>query len=119
MDYFNGITDRFELKLVYRRLAMLNHPDMGGNPTVMKKINHEYALAKQGIETDKKHLNVNNNDTVKVNDSLAKVIFVGKKTLILESLKTRRRAVFCRETGVCISNPQFKITQTKQRNYAF
>jgi hypothetical protein len=119
MDYFNGITDQFELKLVYRRLAMLNHPDMGGDPSVMKKLNQEYTLAKQLINTESKFLSVSKNDTITVNNSPAKVIFVGEKTLIAESLKTRRRAVFCREKGVCLSNPQFKITQTKRRNHAF
>jgi len=112
MDYFNGITDQFELKLVYRRLAVLNHPDMGGNSKVMKKINHDYALAKQSIKSNNTLLPLCNNDTVQVNDSPAKVIFVGKKTLILESLQTKRRAVFCRKKGVCISNPHFKISQS-------
>ena len=119
MDYFNGIKDQFELKLVYRRLAMLNHPDMGGKSSVMKKINQEYALAKREFNTENNFLSISENDTVLVNNTPAKVVFVGRKTLILQSQKTNRKAVFCRENGVCLSNPQFKITQTKQRNHAF
>jgi curved DNA-binding protein CbpA len=31
-----------ELKAMYRKLAMLHHPDRGGNPEAMKAVNNEY-----------------------------------------------------------------------------
>ncbi len=49
MQYFNTSSSFSEQKLIYRRLAMLNHPDMGGNPEVMKKINIEYDKLKKTI----------------------------------------------------------------------
>ena len=33
--------------------------------------------------------------------------------------KLQYQGLIVREKGVCLSNPQFKITQTKQRNHAF
>lgn len=40
--YFNGINSLDELKRQYRRLAMLHHPDVGGDPETMKAINNEH-----------------------------------------------------------------------------
>jgi hypothetical protein len=43
MKYFEGITTIDELKKVYRKLCQLNHPDNGGNVTIMAEINNEYT----------------------------------------------------------------------------
>lgn len=43
MKYFTGITTIDELKKVYRKLCQLNHPDNGGNVTIMAEINNEYT----------------------------------------------------------------------------
>lgn len=40
--YITGVTTLEELKKEYKRLAMLHHPDMGGNTETMKAINNEY-----------------------------------------------------------------------------
>lgn len=42
MKYFASCTTLDELKKEYRRLAMANHPDRGGNESTMKAINAEY-----------------------------------------------------------------------------
>lgn len=42
MKYFTNCTTLDELKKEYRRLAMLNHPDRGGDEETMKAINNEY-----------------------------------------------------------------------------
>ena len=42
MKYFTTCTTLDELKKEYRRLAMANHPDRGGDETTMKAINAEY-----------------------------------------------------------------------------
>ena len=48
MKYFTNIHTLDELKKEYRRLAMLHHPDVGGDPEVMKAINNEHdALFEQ------------------------------------------------------------------------
>lgn len=43
MKYFEGITTIDELKKIYRKLCQLNHPDNGGNITIMAEINNEYT----------------------------------------------------------------------------
>ena len=44
-DFFAGIETMEDLKKQYKRLALLHHPDRGGNEEVMKKINSAYAEA--------------------------------------------------------------------------
>ena len=45
MNYFFYCQTLQELKATYRRLAMTNHPDRGGDLEVMKKINTQYEEA--------------------------------------------------------------------------
>lgn len=45
MKYFQNCSTIEELKKEYRRLALINHPDNGGNPEKMKTINAEYEKA--------------------------------------------------------------------------
>lgn len=49
MKYFNNIHTLDELKKEYRRLAMLHHPDKGGDNETMKEINAEYNLLFPGL----------------------------------------------------------------------
>jgi len=45
MKYFKNINTIEELKDEYRRLAFVNHPDIGGNVETMQEINAEFELA--------------------------------------------------------------------------
>jgi curved DNA-binding protein CbpA len=40
--YFEGCTSLDEVKSLYKQLAMLHHPDRGGDTATMQKINLEY-----------------------------------------------------------------------------
>ena len=44
MKYFEGVTTLDELKRQYRRLAVIHHPDVGGDLETMKAINDEHDL---------------------------------------------------------------------------
>jgi hypothetical protein len=50
MKYFNHTETMEELKAEYRRLALENHPDRGGNVEVMQEINAEFDLAYRIVE---------------------------------------------------------------------
>jgi|LSQX01.2.fsa_nt_gb hypothetical protein len=50
MKYFAGINNIDELKKLYKKLALANHPDRGGNEEVMKEINNEYEKAFNSIK---------------------------------------------------------------------
>lgn len=56
MKYFTDITTLDELKKEYRRLSLINHPDVGGDLETMKSINADHdtkfeSLKKQHNET--------------------------------------------------------------------
>lgn len=61
MTYFNNITSLDELKKAYRRLAMIHHPDVGGDLETMKAINAEHDTLfeqlkrKHNTEADENH----------------------------------------------------------------
>ena len=48
MRYFENCNTIEELKAEYRRLAMKNHPDRGGDEETMKAINQQYDEAFDG-----------------------------------------------------------------------
>ena len=50
MKYFTNCTTLDELKKEYRRLAMLHHPDRGGDTRTMQDINNEYHEAHERLK---------------------------------------------------------------------
>jgi len=44
MNYFNHCKTLDEVKTTYRQLALLHHPDKGGDTATMQHINREYAF---------------------------------------------------------------------------
>ena len=42
MTYFQNIHSLVDLKKEYRRLAMQNHPDKGGDTAIMQQVNTEF-----------------------------------------------------------------------------
>ncbi|MFK5857073.1 MAG: hypothetical protein QM503_13155 [Bacteroidota bacterium] len=119
MQYFNTSSDINEHRLIYRRLAMLNHPDMGGNPEVMKRINIEYDEIKRQYSITNivfEYLCVG--DTIVINKSLSTVTAISSKTFTARSEYSQRYAVFSKSTGICIDNPKFKAIVPNELNYA-
>lgn len=109
MSYFNNITNSNEAKLIYRRLAMLNHPDLGGNPEVMARINNEYNNFKKSISKKPSEFEtLQPGDYVIINTSKSRVISVSQNTFIARSEFSKRQAVFSIQTGICTTNPKFK-----------
>src|SRR5690554_2083244 len=49
MMYFNDCKTLDEVKQLYKKLAMDNHPDRGGDTETMQKINQEYAFVSAKI----------------------------------------------------------------------
>ena len=55
MNYFANFQTVEQIKAEYKRLAVQNHPDRGGDAEVMKEINNQYtaALEKRNGQTSK------------------------------------------------------------------
>lgn len=49
MKWFKNINTLDELRTMYRKLAMLNHPDKGGSTADMQEINDEYDRLSQTL----------------------------------------------------------------------
>ena len=45
MQYFKNVTSVEEVKSLYKKLALANHPDMGGDSATMQEINNEFEEA--------------------------------------------------------------------------
>jgi len=109
MKYFNSLSNIAELKLIYRRLAILNHPDMGGDAEIMKRINIEFEQIKRQIEDRTKAFNnLTIGDSIVVNGSVSIIISITETTFTARSEYTNRQAEFSKTNGICINNPKFK-----------
>ncbi len=114
MKYFNRVSSLSELKLLHRRLAMLNHPDIGGDVSVMMEINSEYEIVKRRFLAYKQKFGqVSEGDLVMVNGSISEVIQVSPDRFKVKSTYSYRIAEFSKLDGICLSNPKFIATPYK------
>lgn len=83
-NYFEGVTTLDELKAVYRKLAMLHHPDRGGDPETMKAINAQHD---ELFETLKTAHNANADEYHQTTETASEFRTVVLELLKLEGLK--------------------------------
>ncbi len=101
MRFFpDNIENEVQARLNYKRLAVLYHPDMGGNEEIMREINQEYELVKKHIRKYKEGLqSLKPGDVVIVNGTECTVTAVFEKTFIARANGRHRLAVFEKKTG--------------------
>lgn len=91
---------------------------MGGNAEVMKNINIEYEQLKSQLSGKNKEKNaLHINQEVYVNSSPAKIIHIGEFIIIVQSMLTNRKAIFNKKSGICLSNPELKLSTKKYGDY--
>lgn len=76
MNYFNECSNLEEAKKLYRKLAMENHPDHGGNEDTFKDINNQFeafCLAHMGAAFNDSGKSYKAEDVYTFGDILAKV----------------------------------------------
>ncbi|MBN2611164.1 MAG: J domain-containing protein [Bacteroidales bacterium] len=114
MKYFKDVLTVEELKSVYRRLAMLYHPDRGGNIDEMKKINSEYSeLSKEIGKTPDSFMNIRVGNTIYVNRTKCIVTSVERSCFMARSLETCRETYFSKSTGYAMLNFKYKASLCK------
>ena len=111
MTYFKDVLTANELKSVYRRLAMMYHPDKGGNLVIMQKINDEYSnLVKEIDKIPDSLSDIKVGNTIYVNKSKCIVTSVDKLCFKAKSIQTKRETYFSKSTGYAILNYKFKAS---------
>ncbi|MBN2347335.1 MAG: hypothetical protein JXJ22_00775 [Bacteroidales bacterium] len=114
MTYFKDILSEEQLRYHYRKLAMLFHPDRGGDIATMKKVNEEYRYYLDGFKTTPKSFNdLKPGNTVYVKDSKCIVTAVEKDRFKAKSLETNRETYFSKSTGYAILNFKFRASLVK------
>lgn len=109
MDFFNEILSITELKTAYRRLAMIYHPDLGGNDQYMQQVNKEYKYLERSFRTAPNSLReVRIGNTVYVNKSRCIVTAVEPTVFKAKSVETKREAYFSKTTGYAMLNYKLK-----------
>jgi len=68
-DYFSSFTTVEQIKAEYRRLAMLHHPDRGGNTATMQEINRQYVIALRCCDGQQSKDDAGNDHTYRYNET--------------------------------------------------
>lgn len=110
MRFFpDNIENEIQARLNYKRLAVLYHPDRGGNEEIMREINIEYDAVKKKLKKQRMGLRaVQVGDLVKVNGTICEVTAVFQDTFVAKAKGRHRLAVFDKKTGCAIYDKKFK-----------
>lgn len=110
MRFFpDDIYSEVQARLNYKRLAVLFHPDMGGDEDIMREINQEYELVKKRLRKYKEGLDdLKVGDSVLVNGTECVVTAVFEKTFIAKAKGRHRLAIFEKKTGFSVYDKKFK-----------
>ncbi|OFX20661.1 MAG: hypothetical protein A2033_05110 [Bacteroidetes bacterium GWA2_31_9] len=105
MTFLVDILSKDQLKQTYRNLAKSNHPDLGGECSVMQKINEEYRLWERGFSTSPRNFKeVTVGHKIYVNSSECIVTSVEEKCFKAKSLFSYKEAYFDKSTGYGLFN---------------
>ncbi len=102
-----------ELKINYRKLAALHHPDRGGKLERMQTINNEYHRMLRVLSKSTncaQFENVSVSDKVYVNGTECEVIAVSEKHFRVVAKGRTRQAVFDKKTGMGMRNRRLKAS---------
>ena len=69
-NYFQDCTTVEEIKALYKKLAMENHPDLGGDTATMQEINNQYQQALKKCQGQKSTDENGKEHTYKYNESV-------------------------------------------------
>ncbi len=110
MRFFSDdIDSEVQARLNYKRLAVMYHPDRGGNEAIMREINQEYEIVKKKLRKIKHGLReIEVGDTVVVNGTECEVKAVFAETFLAQAKGRIRMAVFDKNTGWDVHSKKYK-----------
>ncbi len=116
MKFFpDDIRSEAQARLNYKRLALMYHPDMGGDEEIMREINVEYNAIKRILRKKSRALlDVKVGDTVYVNGTECEVTAVFKETFIAKAKGRHKFALFDKKTGRGVYNKKYRATPLLQ-----
>ncbi len=82
--YFTNCTTMDELKREYRRLAMENHPDRGGDTRIMMEINAEYEARHEALQSA---YNATVPDEKKKHETASEFVSIIEKLMKIKGIK--------------------------------
>ena len=121
MDVLIEATNIQELKQNYKRLANLFHPDRGGDPVQMQKLNSLYNSCIQKLkyltQNAKEDLTeIKPGHRIYVNGTPCEVLEVKKDSFRVVAIGRNRQAVFNKFTGVGKYNKRLKASLDPNKN---
>lgn len=82
--FFAGVETLDDLKKRYRKLAMIHHPDVGGDPEIMKQINEENDRLFEILKNRHNSMADENHQTTETAEEFREII---SKLIILDGLE--------------------------------
>ncbi|NOR87422.1 MAG: hypothetical protein GQ527_07420 [Bacteroidales bacterium] len=113
--YLNSIQSEEQLKLEYRRKAMVLHPDRGGDELEFIKLAKEYKFWKdkfKALKNDFTYLQIG--DTVWVNKTECLVTYVDEVSFIAKAKGRVKYGIFEKSTGIGKYNSNHRAALLKE-----
>ena len=100
-----------DLKSTYHSLAKKYHPDCGGDPQVMLRLNMAYHQKKKALENEKRNFcELKLGESIYVNGTESFVILITKTKFVARAKGRSKQAWFDLKTGIGIDYPYYRAS---------
>ena len=116
MRTIQSATNLSELKSTYHYLAKKYHPDCGGNPQTMLRLNMAYHQKKNALENEQRNFSeLQLGESIYINGTEAFVILITRTKFVARAKGKSKQAWFDLNTGIGIDFPFYKASFNPRR----